>query len=204
MGDPHPPPPPGDELDPTLGAVRHRLLERERRVIETAGLLPAAVAVPLVPSDEGLSVLFTVRTAHVEQHKGEISFPGGRIDPDDRDALTAALREFWEEVGVAPEDVQVLGPLDDFVSITGYRVTPFVVFLPQADYPFVPQPREVAEILLVPLEHLLDRAHYNAERHPGAPHHIHYFSWGPYVVWGLTAAILKRLLDLAFGFSESS
>jgi len=192
-----------EELDPVLRAVRDRLLERDRRVIPQDDLLPAAVAVPLVPTDEGLAVLFTVRTAHVEQHKGEISFPGGRIDPEDADELAAALREFWEEVGVEPADLQVLGPLDDFVSVTGYRVTPFVVFLPRQDYPFVPQPREVAEILLVPLEHLLDRAQYSAERQPGDPHYTHYFSWGPYVVWGLTAAILKRLLDLAFSFSES-
>jgi len=189
-------------LSATLGTIRRRLAERQRRVLALEGLLPAAVAVPLLPTAEGLAVLFTVRTAHVEQHKGEISFPGGRIDPEDPDDLSAALRELWEEVGVEPGDVEVLGPLDDFVSITGYRVTPHVVYLPREDYPFVPQPREVAEILLVPLDHLLDRAHYHAVKPPMGHYHIHHFSWGPYVVWGLTAAILKRLLDLAFGFSE--
>lgn len=187
-----------------LDNIRRRLAGRERRVLDLDGFLPAAVAVPLVPTAEGLSVLFTVRTAHVEQHKGEISFPGGRIDPEDDGDLSAALRELWEEVGIRPEDVEILGPLDDFVSVTGYRVTPHVIYLPREDYPFVPQPREVADILLVPLDHLLDRAHYHAVKPPGGPYHIHHFSWGPYVVWGLTAAILKRLLDLVFGFSESS
>ncbi len=189
-------------LDATLGTIRRRLAGRDRRILAPEGFLPAAVAVPLVPTPEGLAVLFTVRTAHVEQHKGEISFPGGRVDPEDPDDLFTALRELWEEVGVGAAEVEVLGPLDDFVSITGYRVTPHVVYLPREDYPFVPQPREVAEILLVPLAHLLDRAHYHAVKPPGGPYHIHHFSWGPYVVWGLTAAILKRLLDLAFGFSE--
>lgn len=190
-------------LSHVLDRIRHRLGARERRVLPLDGFLPAAVAVPLMPTAEGLSVLLTVRTTHVEQHKGEISFPGGRIDPNDADSLAAALREFWEEVGVRPDDVEVLGPLDDFVSVTGYRVTPHVIHLPREDYPFVPQPREVADILLVPLDHLLDRAYYHAVKPSGGPYHIHYFSWGPYVVWGLTAAILKRLLDLAFEFSES-
>ncbi|MEW6488398.1 MAG: CoA pyrophosphatase [Thermodesulfobacteriota bacterium] len=190
-------------LNQVLDRIRRRLGARERRVLPLDGFLPAAVAVPLMPTADGLSVLLTVRTTHVEQHKGEISFPGGRIDPDDADALSAALRELWEEVGVRPEDVEVLGPLDDFVSVTGYRVTPHVICLPREDYPFVPQPREVAEILLVPLDHLLDRAYYHAVKPSGSPYYIHHFSWGPYVVWGLTAAILKRLLDLAFAFSES-
>lgn len=190
-------------LNHVLDRIRRRLEARERRVLPLDGFLPAAVAVPLMPTADGLSVLLTVRTTHVEQHKGEISFPGGRIDPDDADALSAALREFWEEVGVRPGDLEVLGPLDDFVSVTGYRVTPHVMYLPREDYPFVPQPREVADILLVPLDHLLDRAYYHAVKPSGSPYHIHHFSWGPYVVWGLTAAILKRLLDLAFEFSES-
>lgn len=190
-------------LSQVLDRIRRRLEARERRVLPLGDLLPAAVAVPLMPAPDGLSVLLTMRTTHVEQHKGEISFPGGRVDPDDADCLSAALRELWEEVGVRSGDVEVLGPLDDFVSVTGYRVTPHVIYLPREDYPFVPQPREVADILLVPLDHLLDRAHYHAVKPSGSPYHIHYFSWGPYVVWGLTAAILKRLLDLAFAFSES-
>lgn len=189
--------------DDLLERIGHRLARRERREIPAVGLRPAAVAVPLVRGDGELSVLFTVRTAHVEHHKGEISFPGGRVESTDRDTLAAALRETWEEVGVRPEHLRVLGSLDDYVSVSDYRVTPWVVYLDEPAYPFVAQPDEVAEILLVPLSHLTDRTHYRVERPRSGPYPIHHFRWGQHVIWGLTAAILKRLLDLSFGFSAT-
>lgn len=189
-----------DDLLDQLGRCLGR---RERRVIPLTGLRPAAVAVPLVRDDEHVSVLFTVRTAQVEHHKGQISFPGGRVEPEDHDTCEAALRETWEEVGVRPDDLRVVGPLDDYVSVSDYRVTPWVVYLERPDYPFVAQPEEVAEILLVPLHHLANRAHYRVERPRSGPYPIHHFRWRHHVIWGLTAAILKRLLDLAFGFSRS-
>ncbi len=176
--------------------VQRRLRGWERREIPLEGLSPAAVALILVPQPEGPSVLFTVRTTHVEQHKGEISFPGGRIEPGDRGPREAALRETWEEIGVHPGDLEILGVLDDFVSVTGYRVTPFVGRLASAGYSFRLEPREVDEILLVPLRHLLVPAHYHAVKPAASPYHIHYFSWGPHVIWGLTAAITKRFLDV--------
>ncbi|MBI5015757.1 MAG: CoA pyrophosphatase [Deltaproteobacteria bacterium] len=185
-----------------LGDLSQRLGARPRGEIALEGFSPAAVTLPLVATPEGLAVLFTVRTAHVEQHKGEISFPGGRVDPNDEDTLATALREAREEVGVQPEDVAVLGVLDDFVSITGYRVTPHVVWLDRHDYPFEAEPREVAEILLVPLSHLLDPLHHHIEELPGHARPLHFFRWGPYVIWGLTAAILHRFLGIAFGFGE--
>jgi len=156
------------------------------------------VAVPLVATPTGLALLFTVRTAHVEHHKGEISFPGGKVDPGDRDTLAAALREANEEVGVRPEDARVLGALDDFLSVTGYRVTPHVVFLADGNYPFHPEPREVAEILLVPLRHLLDPSHRDVLAHPSSGRSALSYRWGPYRIWGLTAAILDRFLRVSF------
>jgi 8-oxo-dGTP pyrophosphatase MutT (NUDIX family) len=157
-----------------------------------------------VHTGSGTAVLFTVRAAHLEEHKGEISFPGGRVDPEDSDTLAAALRETWEEVGILPEDLTILGSMDDFVSVTGYRVTPHVVSLAAGDYPFQPQPREVAEILLVPLSHLLDRSNYRVEAHQGRRGPIDCFRWGSHVIWGMTAGITKRFLDIAFGFSEGT
>lgn len=186
----------------TAERIRKALATHQRRKIPLGGYRPAAVTLPLLRSSAGHSVLFTVRTAHVEQHKGEISFPGGRLHPDDDDTLAAALRETWEEVGIRAEDLELLGILDDFISVTGYRVTPYVVYLENVPYDFVPQPREVAEILLVPLRHLRDRAHYHATKPAGSRYHIHHFCWGPYVIWGLTAAILKRFMDLIYGFSD--
>jgi 8-oxo-dGTP pyrophosphatase MutT (NUDIX family) len=147
-------------------------------------------------------VLLTVRSATVELHRGEISFPGGRVDPEDSGTLAAAIRETWEEVGVQPKHLTALGRLDDFVSVTGYRVTPHVFSLAVQDYPFRPQPREVSEILLVPLSHLLDPSNHSTGVHPGRAGRIDRFRWGSHDIWGLTAAILKRLLEVAFGFSE--
>lgn len=192
-----------ESFDLLTAATRERLARWTRRQIPLEALSPAAVAVILVPGLGEPSVLFTVRTAHVEQHKGEISFPGGRLDPGDRSPCDAALRETWEEIGVRPADLEILGVLDDFVSVTGYHVTPFVARLPAAAYPFCMAPLEVDEILRVPLRHLLSPAHYHAVKPRASPYHIHYFAWGPHVVWGLTAAITKRFLDVCVRPSRS-
>ncbi len=185
-----------------LARIEAVLGGHRRRTIPRGDLCPAAVAVPLVLSGGALSVLLTLRTRHVEHHKGEISFPGGRVEPGDPDTLATALRETWEEVGVHPEELRVLGALDDFVSVTGYRVTPYVAALPREGYPFVPQPEEVAEILLVPLGHLRDPRHHRVVEGTGARRRVHQFRWGRHVVWGLTAAILTRFLDLNYAFRE--
>jgi 8-oxo-dGTP pyrophosphatase MutT (NUDIX family) len=182
--------------DALASDIRRRLTERPRREISDPGLRPAAVVVPLVPAAAGLSVLLTRRTDDVEHHKGEICFPGGRVDPGDKDSLAAALRETWEEVGVRPEHLHVLGPLDDFVSITGYRVRPFAALLDRPDYPYAPEPREVDEILVIPVHHLLGPAHHQMEEH--APGELrHRFHWQGRVVWGLTASILHHFLRVA-------
>lgn len=183
--------------------LRQRLAERSRRRIADPALRPAAVLVTLIPSTEGAAVLLTRRTEDVEHHKGEICFPGGRVDPGDADSLAAALREAHEEVGVHPEHLQILGTLDDFVSITGYRVRPFVAVLDRADYPFSPEPREVKEILVIPLAHLLDPSHHRVEKHAERGLR-HCFSWRGKVVWGLTGAILYHFLRLALAPGDPS
>jgi 8-oxo-dGTP pyrophosphatase MutT (NUDIX family) len=164
----------------------------------------AAVALPILAGPAGgLSILFTVRAEDVEHHKGEISFPGGGVDAGDADTLATALREAEEEIGLDPRDVRVLGPLDDCVSISGYRVTPYVVSVDREDYPFRPARREVSKILKVPLDHLLDPMNHREEAglDPAAP--IHYFLWENHVIWGLTAAILHRFLELSFDFGAA-
>ena len=101
-----------------------------------------------------------------------------------------------------PEDARVLGALDDFLSVTRYRVTPHVVFVDGQNYRFCPEPQEVAEILLVPLRHLLDPAHREVFAHPASGRDVLSYRWGPHRIWGLTAAILERFLQLSFPGGE--
>ena len=111
---------------------------------------PAAVLLLLYEKEGEPHIVLTRRTDYVEHHKGETSFPGGAFDAEDADLMTTALRETEEEIGVRPQDVEVLGRLDDIVTITDFLVSPFVGVLPSADYPFVANAHEVAELVEVP------------------------------------------------------
>jgi 8-oxo-dGTP pyrophosphatase MutT (NUDIX family) len=123
---------------------------------------PAAVLVPLVNRGEGLTVLFTERSAGLPDHPGQISFPGGRIEPDDPGPQLAALREAEEEVGLPRDRVTLLGRLSEYDTVTGYRVTPVVGWV-EPPFPLRPDPVEVADVFEVPLAFLLDPA--NQQRH---------------------------------------
>lgn len=161
----------------------------------------AAVLVPLVQRDDGLHVLLTRRTDHLKSHAGQISFPGGRAEPDDASAVATALREAEEEVGLARTTPQVLGTLPAYVTITRFEVTP-VVALIQPPLDLALDPFEVAEAFEVPLRFLMNPA--NHQRHAydweGGTHQFLSMPWraGPppapeYVIWGATAAMLRNL-----------
>jgi len=158
---------------------------------------PAAVLLLLYEKQGEPHVLLTRRTNYVEHHKGETSFPGGAFDAEDGDLLTTALRETEEEIGVRPQDVEVLGRLDDIVTITDFLVSPFVGLLPSPDYQFVANAHEVAELVEVPLHHLMDER--NLERTMrllrGRVVPILTYHYGDHRIWGATARILKRFLD---------
>ncbi|HYS43336.1 MAG TPA: CoA pyrophosphatase [Geobacteraceae bacterium] len=176
--------------------IKTALAARER--LEMApGPVPAAVLLPLYVKEGACHVLFTKRTEHLHHHRGEISFPGGVRHPEDRDALGTALRETWEEVGVAPEDVDVLGALDDFYSIHDYLVTPYVGLLP-ADPRFRSNAGEIERLIEVPLAHLLRPEIFRAEDWSwrGRTQPVYFFTYGNDEIWGLTAAILKQFLDI--------
>ena len=153
---------------------------------------PAAVLVPLVRRDGGLTVLLTRRTAHLYDHAGQISFPGGRAEFDESPAATA-LREAEEEIGLPASHVQVLGSLSEYVTVTGYRVTP-VVGLVQAPLEFKLDDFEVAEVFEVPLEFFLDPANHlrHSVTQHGARRHYYAMPYRQYYIWGATAGMLMN------------
>jgi 8-oxo-dGTP pyrophosphatase MutT (NUDIX family) len=171
-------------LDPGAESPLHRLT-------------PAAVLVPLVERPGGFTVLLTQRTDHLTDHAGQISFPGGRTEDSDADAIATALRETEEEVGLPRSHVEAFGRLDTYVTGTGYKITPIVGFV-RVPYPMKPDPFEVAEVFEVPLAFILDpRNHQQQSRE--ARGRMRTFFVLPYehrYIWGATAGMLVNLAEV--------
>lgn len=163
-----------------------------------AGFKPAAVLLPLHEAEGQDWLLFTRRTETLRAHRGQISFPGGRFEPEnDTHMAQTALRETWEEIGVLPADVSLLGSLPPFPTISGYWLWPYVGRIPWP-YELVPNPDEISEIIRVPLSHLREPAYQRqGEREwAGQMHTIHYYDFAPHTIWGITGQILNQFLAL--------
>jgi 8-oxo-dGTP pyrophosphatase MutT (NUDIX family) len=159
-----------------------------------AAVTPAAVLVPIITHAEALTVLFTQRTAELKAHSGQVSFPGGRAEPGDPSPQFTALREAEEEIGLAARRVEVLATLPEYLTRTGFRVTP-VVGLVAPPLELVPDAREVAEVFEVPLAFLLDPANRRREsRQLGGRLAAYYvIEHGGHTIWGATAGMLVNL-----------
>jgi 8-oxo-dGTP pyrophosphatase MutT (NUDIX family) len=157
----------------------------------------AAVLVPLVEGQSGLTVLLTRRTAHLRDHAGQIAFPGGRLEPCDTDALACALRESEEEVGLPRDRVEPLGELDLYVTRTGFEVTP-VVGLVRGPLQLVPDPFEVAEAFEVPLDFFLtpENREVHSREYQGKTRHFYVYPYRDYYIWGATAGMLNNLAEV--------
>lgn len=182
---------------PFKAQLQALLGQRIRRQLHDPTLTPAAVLIPLLIKDQEWHVLVTQRSENVEHHKGQISFPGGAWDPEDADLQATALRETYEEIGIPPEVVEVLGALDDFQTISRFAVTPYVGVIPHP-FPYRLNSHEVEAVVEVPLSFLLEPAHLRVEylEREGALHEVLIWQYGRYTIWGATARILKNLLDL--------
>jgi 8-oxo-dGTP pyrophosphatase MutT (NUDIX family) len=158
-----------------------------------AASTPAAVLIPVIVHEQP-TVLFTQRTAHLKNHSGQVSFPGGRAEPGDASAEFTALRETEEEIGLAMQRVEVLARLPDYRTRTGFRVTP-VIGLVTPPLVLVPDPREVAEVFEVPLAFLMDERNRQRRTREFQGQQVAYyvFEYGERIIWGATAGILVNL-----------
>jgi 8-oxo-dGTP pyrophosphatase MutT (NUDIX family) len=161
----------------------------------------AAVVTPVVDRDGGDALLFTKRADHLGEHAGQMSFPGGGYEPSDDGLEATARREADEEIGLRPDEIDILGRLDDIPTVSEYAVRPFVSRVPDRSY--VPDEREVAEIAVLPVAALTDLDNYESERRDH-PHYgeirLHFFHVDGYTVWGATGRMLVQLLELTTGW----
>ena len=188
-----------------IDQIRASLAAYQPREVAPEGRRPAAVLIPLYEHRDDLHVVFTRRADNLEHHSGQISFPGGSTEPEDDGPAGTALRESWEEIGIAPDHVELLGRVDDLVTGTGFHITPFVGLLDRAfsPYPWRPVEAEVAEIIEVPLRHLLDPANRELvvrEVRDGTVLREAY-RFGAHVIWGATASMLTNFLALIDHYS---
>jgi 8-oxo-dGTP pyrophosphatase MutT (NUDIX family) len=164
-------------------------------------LTPAAVLVPIVLRDDGMTILLTKRTAHLAAHAGQVSFPGGRLEPEDADAIAGALRETEEEIGLARQHVEVIGRLDTYVVRTGFEVTP-IVGLVTPPFTLTQDDFEVAEVFEVPLSFILDPKNHQRQSRVdfgGAKREFWVFPYRDYYIWGATAGMLINLYEVLRG-----
>jgi 8-oxo-dGTP pyrophosphatase MutT (NUDIX family) len=203
------------EADDLMARIKEILTHREiKRVSIEAGslakppkpevapwprpsLVRAGVLLPLFCKDGSYHILFTRRTDKVKRHKGEISFPGGIYDSSDGDLEATALREADEEVGIKRQDVELLGALDEVMTMTDFVVSPFVGFIP-FPYPFVLSEEEIAEIIILPLFGFLKEGVLSEEdwTYGDKTARVYTYHCGRHVIWGATAKILRQFLDL--------
>jgi 8-oxo-dGTP pyrophosphatase MutT (NUDIX family) len=185
--------------DELLDRVQQALSDYNPRHLDHPEASPAAVLLLICGKAGEPHVVFTERTNHVEHHKGQMSFPGGASDDCDDSLIATALRETYEEIGVKPDHVNVIGQLDEMLTISNFRVTPFVGLVPtEQDYDFVVNDHEVASVVQVPLSFLMAEQNMELEvrQHQGREVLVPAFSYNGHRIWGATARMLHQFIEL--------
>ena len=177
--------------------LKRALAKRVVHRVDDDGLIPSAVMVLLYPKNGEYCILLNKRSEQVEHHKGEISFPGGARDPEDRDSLETALRETEEEMGIKRGDITVIGEMDEVATRTNFRIQ---VFTGTIEYPyeFHPSAIEIAEVLEFPVSALIDPANRRTETRweDGGPVTSYSYVHQEHIVFGATARILQGCIDI--------
>ena len=177
--------------------LREIFSKRPKRVIHARDRIMSAVLVPVFLKNKEYNVLFTKRSFKVANHQGQVSFPGGAYSEADDSLLDTALRESWEEIGLRPGDVDVIGELDDALTTTSnYIIKPYIAVIPYP-YKFTMNPNEITEIFSVPLSHFRNKLNFKEERQEDGEvfHKVYFYKYKGRIIWGATAYILKRFLD---------
>ena len=183
--------------------LRQAFYQRKKRHIVDSDRIAAAVLLPIYYKQDQYYILFIKRTENVKTHRGEISFPGGTCEERDATLLETALRECAEEIGLAADDIEILGELDDVASVkTNYAISPFAALIPWP-YQFRVDGNEVEEIIEVPVSALLDNGFSRPEITNGETITKYFYPYQGKVIWGATARILSKFLDIFTRVMES-
>lgn len=167
----------------------------DRTDLEHLDLQSAGVLMPLTHRDGEFHLVLTHRSDELEKHSGEVSFPGGRPEPEDNTLIETALRESYEEIALQPGDVEVFGALTELPTVTGFRIVSFVGEFP-SPYELIPNPREIETLFEAPLGELADPAIHRVEEREfnGTVYPVHFFDYDGHVIWGATGFLLDSLL----------
>ena len=188
----------GDKQGDTfIDYIEQVIAETPHRTVDDPALTPAGVMLLVYRKDGEYCILLQKRSSRVVNHKGEISFPGGKHDPEDESMLATAIRETHEEMGIDPQDIRVFGALDHTATTTGYLTYPFAGTIPYP-YDFDPSEQEVAEVLEVPVSSLMDSANRRGEMRVvnGDLQCAPAFAYDGHIIFGATARILDRFIEM--------